>query len=172
MKTQLKRIGQLLAIFLLLAPVVSLAQQSPVDKLFEKYANKKGMTTVNISGSLLSFAASAGGDSAQADMLSQLNGIRILSVDDDELNESIDFFKEMNGDKFFKDNKYESLMEITEDNEVIRFYARKAANGSFSELLMVIGGEENTLISIQGMIDPANLGKITGALDMDIDIDQ
>ncbi len=171
MKTQIKKIAQLLAIFLLLVPMIGLAQKSPVDKLFEKYANRDGMTTVNISGALLSFAAVAGGDSAEANMLSQLKGIRILSVDDEALNKSIDFFKEMEGDKFFKANNYESLMEITEKDEIVRFYARKAENGAFSELLMVIGGDENTLISIQGLIDPANLGKITGALDMDIDID-
>jgi len=33
----------------MLVPLVLAAQKSPVDKLFEKYANQKGFTTVTIS---------------------------------------------------------------------------------------------------------------------------
>ncbi|PTN09962.1 DUF4252 domain-containing protein [Mangrovibacterium marinum] len=168
MKTTLKIWYRVLFFLIVLIPFAGMAQKSPVDKLFEKYANKDGMTTVNISGALLSFAAQADGKSAEADMISQLKGIRILTVDDESLNKSLDFYKEMEGDSFFKKNGYESLMEITEKDEVVRFYARKADNGKFSELLLVIGGDDNTLISIQGVIDPANIGKITGALDIDV----
>ncbi|WP_163708239.1 DUF4252 domain-containing protein [Mangrovibacterium lignilyticum] len=168
MKTKMTLIYRLLVGLALLLPLSGMAQKSPVDKLFEKYANRDGMTTVNISGTLLSFAAQADGKSDEADMISKLKGIRILTVEDEDLNKDLDFFKEMEGDSFFKKNNYESLMEITETNEVVRFYARKGADGQFSELLLVIGGDDNTLISIQGMIDPANIGKITGALDIDI----
>jgi hypothetical protein len=168
MKTTLKIWYRVLFLLIVLIPVAGIAQKSPVDKLFEKYAHNEGMTTVNISGALLSFAAQADGNSAEADMISQLKGIRILTVEDENLNKSLDFYKEMEGDSFFKKNGYESLMEITEEDEVVRFYARKAAGGKFSELLLVIGGDNNTLISIQGVIDPANIGKITGALDIDI----
>ena len=37
-------------ILALVLPMAVLAQKTPVDKLFEKYANQKGFTTVNISG--------------------------------------------------------------------------------------------------------------------------
>lgn len=168
MKATMKSIVRVLVIFMMLVPFYGMAQKSPVDKLFEKYANRDGMTTVNISGTLLSLSAQSEGESAEADMISKLSGIRILTVEDKDLNKNIDFFKEMEGDSFFKKNNYESLMEITEKNEVVRFYARKAANGKFSELLLIVGGDDNTLISIQGIIDPANIGKITGALDIDI----
>ena len=168
MKAQLNTWLRMLIFLILLLPLTGMAQKSPVDKLFEKYANRDGMTTVNISGALLSFAAQADGKSDEADMIKKLSGIRILSVDDESLNKSLDFYKEMEGDSFFKNNNYESLMEVTEKNEVVRFYARKAGDGKFSELLLVIGGDNNTLISIQGVIDPANIGKITGALDINI----
>ena len=49
----MKRLALFLAIVL---PMAVLAQKSPVDNLFEKYANQKGITTVNISGKLLGFA--------------------------------------------------------------------------------------------------------------------
>jgi hypothetical protein len=69
---------------------------------------------------------------------------------------------------FFKNNSYEVLMEVTSTDEVVRFYARDAGGGKFSELLLVVGGNDNTLISIRGLIDPENIGKITGALNVDI----
>jgi hypothetical protein len=105
-------------------------------------------------------------------MLNNLTGIRILSVDDEEVTGKVNFFEEMEGDGFFKNNGYESLMDVTESDQVVRFYAREASGGKFSELLLVVGGkDDNTLISIRGLIDPENIGKITGALDVDVKVD-
>ena len=159
---------KLVLILICLIPLLGMAQKSPVDKLFEKYANKKGLTTVNISGALLGFASKIDSGSAEADMLSGLEGVRILAVDDDELNRSLDFYKELEADGFFKNNDYEVLMEVTEEDEVVRFFARDAGGGKFSELLLVVGGDDNALISIRGIIDPENIGKITGVLDIDV----
>ncbi|MHA7111964.1 DUF4252 domain-containing protein [Sunxiuqinia elliptica] len=159
---------KLLIFIICLIPLLGMAQKSPVDKLFDKYANKKGLTTVNISGALLGLASQIDNQSAEAKMLSDLDGVRILAVDDDDLNREVDFYKELENDGFFKNHDYEVLMEVTEENEVVRFFARSAGNGKFSELLLVVGGDDNALISIRGLIDPENIGKITGALDLDV----
>lgn len=160
---------KLVLIVALLLPMAVLAQKTPVDKLFEKYANQKGFTTVNISGKLLGFAAQIEtGDETTTDMLSSLNGIRVLTVEDEELNSKLDFYKELNDAGFFKDNNFEVLMEVTEDDEVVRFLAKDAGNGKISDLLLVVGGNDNALISISGIIDPANIGKITKAMNVDI----
>ncbi len=159
---------KLLIFIICLIPLLGMAQKSPVDKLFDKYANKKGLTTVNISGALLGLASQIDNQSAEAKMLSDLDGVRILAVDDDDLNREVDFYKELENDGFFKNHDYEVLMEVTEENEVMRFFARSAGNGKFSELLLVVGGDDNALISIRGLIDPENIGKITGALDLDV----
>ena len=158
---------KLAILFTLLMPLFAMAQKSPVDKLFQKYANKEGLTTVNISGALLGFASKM--DSGpEANLLSGLDGVRILAVDDDDLNKSLDFYKELEADGFFKNHDYEVLMEVTEKDEVVRFFARDAGGGKFSELLLVVGGDDNALISIRGLIDPENISKITGALDIDV----
>ena len=157
----------------MLVPLALVAQKSPVDKLFEKYANQKGFTTVNISGKLLGFAGKLDKDDPETSkMLTNLTGIRILTVEDEEVTGKLDFFNELEGDNFFKNNNYESLMDVTESDQVVRFYAKDAGDGKFSELLMVVGGHENTLISIRGLIDPENIGKITGALDVDVNTDK
>ena len=160
---------KLVLILAVLLPLAVLAQKTPVDKLFEKYDNQKGFTTVNISGKLLGFASQIEtGDKATTDMLSSLSGIRVLTVEDPEINKNLDFYAELEKDGFFKNNGYEVLMEVTEPNEIVRFLAKDAGNGKISDLLLVVGGDENTLISISGVIDPENIGKITGALNINV----
>jgi len=167
-KSNMKRLMMLMAV---LVPMALAAQKSPVDKLFDKYANQKGFTTVNISGKLLGFAGKMDtGDPETSKMLNNLTGIRILSVEDDKITGKLDFYEELEKDGFFKNNNYESLMDVTESDQIVRFYAREAGEGKFSELLLVVGGDDNTLISIRGLIDPENIGKITGALDVDVNV--
>lgn len=160
---------KLIFILVVVLPMVVLAQKTPVDKLFEKYANQKGFTTVNISGKLLSFASQidVGNDEA-SNIMAELKGVRILTVEDADLNKKIDFYAELERDGFFKNHDYEVLMEVTEDNEVVRFLAKDAGNGKISDLLLIVGGDDNALISIRGMIDPENIGKITKSLDIDL----
>lgn len=160
---------KIVLILAMLLPLAVLAQKTPVDKLFEKYANQKGFTTVNISGKLLGFASQLEtGDKATSDMLSGLKGIRVLTIEDSELNKTLDFYAELEKEGFFKNNSYEVLMEVTEPNEVVRFLAKDAGNGKLSDLLLVVGGDENTLISISGVIDPQSIGKITKAMNIDV----
>lgn len=165
-----RSIRRMILLLILLMPVSGFAQKSPVDKLFEKYANKSGFTTVNISGALLGFAGAMAPDSnsTEKEILSNLNGVRILTVDDEELNKSLNFYEELESDGFFKNNDYEVLMEVTEESEVVRFYGRTTNDGKLSEMLLIVGGDDNTLISIQGLIDPKNISKVTGALDIDL----
>jgi len=164
---------KLILILAVVLPMAVLAQKTPVDKLFDKYANQKGFTTVNISGKLLGFASQIDtGDESTSELLSGLSGIRILTVEDNELNKSVNFYDELNKEGFFKNNNYEVLMEVTEEDEVVRFLAKDAGNGKISDLLLVVGGDDNALINISGVIDPASIGKITKALDIDVgDID-
>lgn len=163
----MKKVLMILAVLL---PMAVFAQKTPVDRLFEKYANQKGFTTVNISGKLLGLAGQMDtGDSSTSEMLSQLRSIRILSVDDQKLNGELDFYAELENDGFFRNNDFEVLMEVTEASEVVRFLAKDAGNGKFSDLILVVGGDDNALISINGIIDPENIGKITKSLDIDLD---
>ena len=161
---------RLLIILVMLIPLLGIAQDnSPIDKLFNKYANKDGFSTVNISGKLLGLASKMDeSKSSQAAMLEKISGIRILSVENKELNKGLNFYKELEADGFFKNNIYESLMEVTEKNQVVRFFGRSGEKGKLSELLLVVGGDNNTLISIRGVISPEDIGKITGSLDLGV----
>ncbi|MCK9236411.1 MAG: DUF4252 domain-containing protein, partial [Acholeplasmataceae bacterium] len=102
------------------------------------------------------------------EILSKLKAIRILTSDNLKNTEQINFYKELEKEGFFKNNAYDMLMEITEANEVVRFFSKENASGKISDLVLVVSGENNTLISIQGIIDPENIGKITKSLDINI----
>jgi hypothetical protein len=161
---------RLLMIVVMLIPLLGIAQDnSPIDKLFNKYANKDGFTTVNISGRLLSLANKlADSKDDEIEMLNKISGIRVLSAEDSIVNKNLNFYKELESDGFFKNNKYEVLMEVTDKDEVVRFYGRFGSNGKLSELLLVVGGSSNTLISIRGVINPEDISKLTGSLNMGI----
>ncbi|WP_318349964.1 DUF4252 domain-containing protein [Aquipluma nitroreducens] len=161
---------KLVMILVLLIPLWVMAQDnSPIDKLFNKYANKEGFTTVNISGKLLSLANSfADKKDDELEILNKISGIRVLSVEDSIMNQKLNFYKELDADGFFRNNKYDVLMEVTDKDEVVRFYGRSGSNGKLSELLLVVGGSSNTLISIRGVINPEDIGKLTGSLNMGI----
>jgi hypothetical protein len=160
---------KLIFILVLMLPLVVFAQKTPIDRLFEKYANKDGFTTVNISGKLLGLAGKFdSSDPSTSQMLSNLRGIRILSVDNPAVAGKTDFYTELEKDGFFKNNDYEMLMEVTDASEVVRFLARDGGEGKLSDLLLVVGGNNSTIISISGIIDPENIGKITNSLNIDV----
>lgn len=161
---------RLLLTLVLLIPLLVMGQDnSPIDKLFNKYANKDGFTTVNISGKLLGFASKLdNSNSKEAAMLEKISAIRILSVEDSVINKNLNFYRELEADGFFKNNNYEVLMEVTGKDEIVRFYGRSGEKGKLSELLLVVGGDDNTLISIRGLIDPNDIGKITGAINVGV----
>ena len=161
---------KLVLIMAMLLPLAVFAQKTAVDKLFEKYANQKGFTTVNISGKMLGFASQIEtGDKATSDILSGLSGIKVLTVEDESLNKTLNIYTELEKEGFFKNNGYEVLMEVTGPDEMVRFLAKDAGNGKISDLLLVVGGDDNALISISGIIDPKDISKITGALDINTD---
>lgn len=160
---------KLILIITIILPLAVLGQRSPVDKLFDKYANKEGFTTVNISGKLLGLASQVDSASkATNEMLSKLTGIRILTVEDEQVTGKLDFFEELNKEGFFDNKEFEVLMEVTEKDEVVRFFAKDNGKGKFSDLILVIGGDDNALISISGLIDPENIGKITKELNINM----
>jgi hypothetical protein len=156
----------------LLVPMMGMAQNNKqIDKLFRKYANREGITCLNlgyIPVKLSGFACKITGHSEEAELLKNINGISILAVDDKRLNESLNFYKELQADGFFRYNNYEMLMEVTEKDQVVRFYGRSGKNGTLSDLLLVVGGKDNTLISIRGSINPKDIGKISGSQDLGV----
>ncbi len=142
------------------------AQKSPIDAIFDKYSEKDGFTTVYISKGMFSLFANHEPENNQDDfskIISGLESIRILSVEDSVLNTKINLYKELIKDLPL--DKYEQLMVVKEKNQDTRMMVRKD-NGKFLEFLMIGGGEDNYLISITGNIDLNSIAKLSKAMNI------
>ncbi|WP_010136993.1 DUF4252 domain-containing protein [Ochrovirga pacifica] len=138
------------------------AQQDSLDKLFNKYADKDGFSTVLISQDMLTlFMDKESKKDVDKDVKKALDGlksIRILTVEDGELNKSLNFFKEIEGQFSFEG--YTTLMSIKEKDQQLKMMVKKK-DGKIVEFLMLGGGEDNMLIHITGNINLSNVSKIS-----------
>jgi hypothetical protein len=140
--------------------VNSFSQNSPVDKLFEKYANKDGFTTVTISKYMFSLFAKKNADTKDnfGKVINGLESIRILTVEDSILNLTINFYKEIIKELPF--DQYKELMSVkTKDQDMKMLINEK--DGRITEFLMIVGGGENVLIYITGNINLASLAELS-----------
>jgi hypothetical protein len=139
-------------------------QNSPVDKLFEKYSGKEGYTSVYISEYMFSLFSSM--DSEDKDFNNALNGlssIKILATDNPK--QGVNFYDEIMKELPKKD--YKELMVIKEKDEHLTFLV-KDVQGKIVELLLIGGGNDNVLISIQGKsIDLKQIAKISQSMKID-----
>jgi hypothetical protein len=156
----------LLLVLLLISGSISWAQQSPVDRLFDKYSGKDGFTSVYISKYMFDLFSSVEADDPDAKEMqkavSNLNSIRILSMDEPAKSSGVNFYKEVIND--LPVNTYKELMVVKEKDQTLKFFIRE--NGDkISELLLLIGGtNDNTLISISGDIDLKTISKLSKSM--------
>jgi hypothetical protein len=131
-----------------------------IDRLFEKYSGKEGITYVYISSKMFSiFAGQETDDKELSDIMSRLKSIRILTVDDSVLNKKTNFYEELKKGTDF--SSYEELMVVSESTGVTKFLIRGDGK-KVDELLVISGGSQgNTLISIRGDLDMKNISGLS-----------
>jgi hypothetical protein len=156
---------------LLMFAMGSLAQ-SAMDKVFDKYSEQDGFTTVYISKYMFDMFRNNDADPKTQDdfakVMNKLTSIRILTTDEDSLTPvKVDLYKEIM--KLLPTNVYKEIMVVKDKDSNVRFYAREA-NNKVAELLLVIGGKEgkgSAIISIQGEIDMKNISKLGSAMNVE-----
>ena len=141
------------------------AQTNAIDEFFDKYSEKEGFTTVTISSKLLSLFAGKKVKGEGSDIINRLTSIRILSVEDSILNQSVNFYKELT--KKLDISAYEELMDVKEGPDVTKFLVKQKGD-IISELLVITGGPgNNTLISIKGDLDLKSLSELSNETGID-----
>ncbi|NJK87044.1 MAG: DUF4252 domain-containing protein [Bacteroidales bacterium] len=138
-------------VFLLSFSGMIKGQNSPIDKLFDKYAYQDGFTTVYISKYMFSLFANKDMKENESDEFAKaingLESIRILVMDSTD--KKINFFTEIGKD--LPMNLYSPLMIVKEKDQELRMLIREK-EGKIVEFLMIGGGEENLLICITGKL--------------------
>lgn len=151
-------------VVLLLFAGMLFAQKSLVDKLFDRYAGKDGYTSIFISEYMFTLFANLNeADKEFQDVVKGLSGIKILATE--KQNPDVDFHKEIM--KELPTNEYKELMVIREKEQNLTFLI-KDIKGKVVELLLIVGGSENVLISIQGSdINLQNISKLSKSMNID-----
>ena len=150
---------------LFLIPLFSIAQNTPVDKLFEKYSGKEGFTSVYITSYMFSMFSEMETEDPEFDQLvKNLTGIKILATDE-TYSGNVNFYTEII-DKIPL-SEYKELMVVKEKDQDVKFLVNEK-DGKIIELLLIAGGKnENALISIQGNIDLKNISKLSKSMQIE-----
>jgi len=155
---------KIITISLMLAiPVILLAQNPAIDKLFNKYQGKDGFTTVLINKEIFKMISSAEKKEQTLDEpLDKISGIKILTQENDSVMKGLNFYEELKADIDFSD--YKELIVVKEKDQDARIVAQEH-DGRMTELLIIVGGNDNVLVWIAGDFtfeELAELSKING----------
>jgi len=163
----MKKLIVSLAMLLFSLPAVVNAQETAMDKFYEKYAAEKGFTGVSVSPEMFEMLASmevndSTGQMEEAhQMMKQLTGLKMLSYEPQPGIEKFPLIEKAK--KALKISNYSEMMTVQDDGETIKFYVKKSGD-KISELLMTLEGEDQEVVlDIYGDIDMksvAQLGKI------------
>lgn len=147
--------------------VVANAQDNAISKFFTKYQDDDSFSLVNISGKMFNMMANTEGttaeDKAMISAISKIRGLKILTKS--EARNSRELYKEAMD--MIPTKEFEELMSIRDKDKDMKFYT-KEAGGKISELVMVMGGnEEFMVLSIFGEIDLKEMSKIGKSVNID-----
>jgi hypothetical protein len=127
------------------------AQSSEIDHLYYSCRGEEDVISLYIPGFLCRMAATLGDlDDAERELLYSIKSVRILVSENQELNQHVNFVKEISCGKHKSD--YMLLLEVHDSEDDVLILGREK-EGFVSDLLIVVGGDENALISIKGRLD-------------------
>ena len=159
-----------LFILIVAFPAFIIAQNSAVDKLFAKYQGKQGVTTVNISPELFQMVNAMGIEEIEEQdfPMDKIASVKILTIEDDEGYEGVNFYDEIKKDLDVDD--FAEVLTVNDGGEVVRMWM-KADKEVVSEFLLIVGGDDNVLIYITGDFNMKELEELAESIDDDLDID-
>ena len=148
--------------------------QSPVDKVFEKYAGQDRFTTVNISKEMFQMFQQMGEANAKdtnmvelKKMMEQISGLKVLtfSFDSTDMVRAVAIYNEFAG--CFPASTYKELMTINEGREYIKFMTKQDANGKISEMVMLMKDKKDVaVLSLTGQIDLSMVSKLSKGMNI------
>ena len=157
----------ILGIVAITLSIAAMAQTNAVDRLFDKYADKDGYTSVLVTKYMFQLFEKVASDKDDKDfkeITRKLTGIKILTIDSAvNVKRGHSFYKEIISS--LPTSEYKDLMVIKEKGQEVKFMIRED-NGKISELLMVAGGDDAVLIALQGDIDLKQVSKLSKSMNI------
>jgi hypothetical protein len=151
----------------MMVAVAAQAQSDAIAKFFNKYQSDESFSQVNVSGKMFSMMANLDGDTPENKALiaaiSKIKGLKILSKS--ETRNSRELYKEAMA--MVPTSDFEELMTIRDKDKDMKFFT-KESGGRISELVMIMGGNEEFLVmTLFGEIDLKEMSKIGKAVNID-----
>lgn len=165
MNTGMKKL--MVGIVMMAVAITAQAQNDAIAKFFTKYQNDESFSQVTVSGKMFNMMANLSGETDEEkemiQAISKIKGLRILSKN--EARNSRDLYKE--AISMIPSKEFEELMSIRDKDKDMKFYT-KEAGGKISELVMVMGGNEEFMVmTIFGEIDLKEISKIGKSVNID-----
>jgi hypothetical protein len=140
--------------------------QDAISKFFSKYQTDESFSSVSVSskmfGLFTDMEADTPEDKAILEAISKLKGLKILAKEDARTARAL--YKE--AFTLIPIKEYEELMSVRTDDKDMKFFI-KEASGKISELLMVVGGNEQFMVmSLFGEIDLKQIARIGKKMDV------
>ncbi|MDH5250415.1 MAG: DUF4252 domain-containing protein [Cyclobacteriaceae bacterium] len=140
--------------------------QDAISKFFSKYQNDESFSQVTVSskmfGLFTNMDAESDEDKEVLNAISKLKGLRILAKDDTR--NARELYKE--AFTLIPMKEYEELMSVRDKDKDMKFLI-KENGGKISELLMVMGGNEQFMVlSLFGEIDLKQVSRIGKKMDV------
>jgi hypothetical protein len=152
----------------LMMMVVSVSYaQDAISKFFSKYQNDETFSQVTVSskmfGLFTNMEAESEEDKEILSAISKLKGLRILAKDDARNARTL--YKE--AFTLIPMKEYEELMSVRDKDKDMKFLI-KESGGKISELLMIMGGNEQFMVlSLFGEIDLKQVSRIGKKMNVD-----
>jgi len=148
--------------------------QSPIDKVFDKYASQDGFTTVNITKELFQMLMKIGEGNVKdtsmmkmKKMMEQLSGLKVLtfSFDSSKIVKAVSVYNEFAG--VFPSSTYKELMTVNEGRQNIKFLTKQDAAGKINEMVMLLKDKsEVAVLSLTGIIDLSTVSKLSKGMNI------
>ncbi|MDH6251262.1 hypothetical protein M2347_000989 [Chryseobacterium sp. H1D6B] len=148
--------------------------QDKLDKLFDKYQEVEGVTSIKIAKPMFGMLSSLNIQDSQLDqikpLLSKINGLKILIIENPEKKDTGDGkrvqsnLSQLNKDiaSYLKTLKYAEIMTVNSEGSKIKFLSSEAKDGILDDLLLSIdGGDgESVFVMLDGRLSIDDVNKI------------
>jgi hypothetical protein len=157
---------KLILIVLVIFAVQAQAQDA-ISKFFSKYQNDESFSNVTVSSKMFSLftdmEVNSPEDKEVINAISKLKGLRILAKED--ARNARELYKE--AFTLIPAKDYEELMTVRDKDADMKFFIKDDGKGKISELLMVMGGNNDFMIlSLFGEIDLKQISRLGRKMDI------
>jgi hypothetical protein len=157
---------QIVAVALMMVVVTGSFAQDAISKFFSKYQSDESFSQVTVSSKMFGLFTKIDADSEEdrevLDAISKLKGLRILGKED--ARNARELYKE--AFTLIPMKEYEELLSVRDKDKDMKFLI-KESGGKISELLMIMGGNEQFMVlSLFGEIDLKQVSRIGKKMDV------